>query len=164
MTDRFWSAPVLWRFGKWLGYRKRQRTAAVQDASAKRGPSLKQIEDEEDYNASSSRLISFSRALASFFVRRGNFPPSVMKSPWRVSINLSSSTSMAVTAFSLARIFSSATMQQQFHRRRQRAEAVAQFLLQGFQRGFVRGLRQFAVDFDAMMRLGDVVVGQVSSQ
>jgi hypothetical protein len=30
--------------------------------------------------ASNSRLISLSRALASFLVRRGNLPPSVMKS------------------------------------------------------------------------------------
>ena len=47
--------------------------------------------------------------LGFFFVRRGNLPPSVMKSPWRVSISLSSFTSMAVTDFSLARIFSSPT-------------------------------------------------------
>ena len=48
--------------------------------------------------------------------------------------------------------------QQQFHRRRQRAETVAQFLLQIFQRGFFIRLRQFAVNFDAMLRFGDVVV------
>ena len=59
-------------------------------------------------SASNNRLISFNRAFAPFFVRRGNLPPSVMKSPWRVSINLSSFTSMAVTDLSLARIFNSA--------------------------------------------------------
>ncbi len=59
--------------------------------------------------ANSRRLISLSRALASFLVRRGNLPPSWMKLLWRVIFSLSSSTSMAVTAFSLARIFSSPT-------------------------------------------------------
>ena len=38
-------------------------------------------EDRIDQIASNSRLISLSRALASFLVRRGNFPPSLMKSP-----------------------------------------------------------------------------------
>src|SRR5580765_6980504 len=31
LARRFWSAPVLWRF---VGYRKRRRTAALQDAAA----------------------------------------------------------------------------------------------------------------------------------
>jgi len=110
--------------------------------------------------ASNSFLISFNRAFASFLVSRGNFPPSVMKSPWRVSISLSSLTSIIVTAFSLARILSSATCSSQFHRRWQRAEAVAQLAGQTFERSLVRRLCQLAVNLDAVLRFGDVVVGK----
>jgi hypothetical protein len=69
-----------------------------------------------------------------------------------VNFNLSSSTSLSATAFSLARIFQFAHGQQEFHRRRQRAEAVAQFFRQIFPRRFFSRLREFAVDFNPMLR------------
>ena len=55
-------------------------------------------------------------------------------------------------------------LQQQVHRRRHRAEPVAQFARQTIQRDLVGRLRQLAVDLDAMLRFGNVVVRQSGSR
>ena len=48
--------------------------------------------------------------------------------------------------------------EQQFRRRRQRTKAIAQFLLQAFERGLLIRLRKLAINFNPMLRFGDVVV------